>query len=223
MPISFAGLISGMLTLIATTPNLVIDAELRRHGLSGFGFFAPTPFGLVILALGIGYAEKWEQQHAMLAALDAPVTAAPAIRSAPPSGPAEQSIRNEALAARARAERWLAGRPADAAPAAACGPPDLRALLPLLAGETPPGIGDYFQAWSRLADLLAEQGEETVFLAPDRPVAWRTALLHQLVQRQRIDSRGAGFWRNPGAAAEDAADARATRAALHALAAALGF
>lgn len=55
MPISFAGLISGMLTLIATTPNLVIDAELRRHGLSGFGFFAPTPFGLVILALGIGY------------------------------------------------------------------------------------------------------------------------------------------------------------------------
>ncbi len=55
MPISFAGLISGTLTLIATTPNLVIDAELQRHGLDGFGFFAPTPFGLVILALGIGY------------------------------------------------------------------------------------------------------------------------------------------------------------------------
>jgi di/tricarboxylate transporter len=62
MPISFAGLISGMLTLIATTPNLVIDAELRRQGLDGFGFFAPTPFGLVILALGIGYmlvARRW--------------------------------------------------------------------------------------------------------------------------------------------------------------------
>ena len=111
----------------------------------------------------------------------------------------------------------------DAAPAADVTPPDLPALLPLLAGEIPPGIDDYFQACSRLADLLAEQGEETVFLAPDRPVAWRTALLHQLVQRQRIDPRGAGFWRNPGAAAEDAADARATRAALHALAAALGF
>lgn len=55
MPLSFAGLISGMLTLIATAPNLVINAELVRHGLPGFGFFAPTPFGLVILALGVGY------------------------------------------------------------------------------------------------------------------------------------------------------------------------
>ncbi|UJP09502.1 SLC13 family permease [Microbacterium sp. KUDC0406] len=55
MPLSFAGLISGMLTLIATTPNLVIDAELQRAGLTGFGFFTITPFGLVILALGIGY------------------------------------------------------------------------------------------------------------------------------------------------------------------------
>jgi len=55
MPLSFAGLISGMLTLIATTPNLVVDAELRRAGLEGFGFFTITPFGLVILALGIGY------------------------------------------------------------------------------------------------------------------------------------------------------------------------
>lgn len=55
MPLSFAGLISGMLTLIATAPNLVVNAELVRHGLAGFGFFAPTPFGLVILVLGIGY------------------------------------------------------------------------------------------------------------------------------------------------------------------------
>ncbi|UOE44183.1 SLC13 family permease [Agromyces larvae] len=55
MPLSFAALISGMLTLIATAPNLVIDAELRRAGADGFGFFSVTPFGLVILALGIGY------------------------------------------------------------------------------------------------------------------------------------------------------------------------
>lgn len=55
MPLSVAGLISGMLTLIATTPNLVIDAELTAAGHDGFSFFAPTPFGLVILALGIGY------------------------------------------------------------------------------------------------------------------------------------------------------------------------
>jgi di/tricarboxylate transporter len=55
MPLSFAALISGMLTLIATAPNLVIDAELRRAGHAGFGFFSITPFGVVILALGIVY------------------------------------------------------------------------------------------------------------------------------------------------------------------------
>jgi di/tricarboxylate transporter len=54
MPLSFAALISGMLTLIATTPNLVIDAELRRAGW-GLGFFTLTPYGLVVLALGIVY------------------------------------------------------------------------------------------------------------------------------------------------------------------------
>jgi len=55
MPLSFAGLISGMLTLIATAPNLVVDAELVGTGHDGFDFFAPTPVGLVVLALGIGY------------------------------------------------------------------------------------------------------------------------------------------------------------------------
>ncbi|AYF97916.1 SLC13 family permease [Protaetiibacter intestinalis] len=55
MPLSFAGLISGMLTLIATAPNLVVDAELRRAGFTGFGFFTFTPIGLVVLVLGVGY------------------------------------------------------------------------------------------------------------------------------------------------------------------------
>ncbi|WP_017937299.1 SLC13 family permease [Zestomonas thermotolerans] len=62
MPLSVAGLISGMLTLVATPPNLVIHAELVRHGLEGFSFFAFTPFGLAILALGIVYmlfARRW--------------------------------------------------------------------------------------------------------------------------------------------------------------------
>ena len=55
MPLSFAGLISGMMTLVATPPNLVVNSELVREGLSGFGFFAVTPVGLVALVLGIGY------------------------------------------------------------------------------------------------------------------------------------------------------------------------
>lgn len=55
MPLSFAGLISGMMTLVATPPNLVINSELLREGLDGFSFFSVTPIGLVVLLLGIGY------------------------------------------------------------------------------------------------------------------------------------------------------------------------
>lgn len=62
MPLSFAGLISGMLTLVATPPNMVVHSELVRSGLEGFGFFSFTPIGLVVLLLGIGYmliARRW--------------------------------------------------------------------------------------------------------------------------------------------------------------------
>ncbi|BDH45084.1 citrate transporter [Salmonella enterica subsp. enterica serovar Choleraesuis] len=55
MPLSFAGLISGMMTLVATPPNLVVSSELVREGLQGFQFFSVTPIGLVVLVLGIGY------------------------------------------------------------------------------------------------------------------------------------------------------------------------
>ena len=62
MPLSFAGLIGGMLTLVGTPPNLVADSALQHAGFAGFGFFDFTPFGAVILAAGIGYmliARRW--------------------------------------------------------------------------------------------------------------------------------------------------------------------
>jgi di/tricarboxylate transporter len=62
MPLSAAALISGMLTLVATAPNLVVSAELTRQGHEPFAFFAFTPFGVPILALGIVYmifARRW--------------------------------------------------------------------------------------------------------------------------------------------------------------------
>jgi di/tricarboxylate transporter len=62
MPLSFAALISGMTTLVATAPNLVVNGELERHGAQGFHFFSFTPFGLPILFLGIIYmsfARRW--------------------------------------------------------------------------------------------------------------------------------------------------------------------
>lgn len=62
MPLSFAGLISGMMTLVATPPNMVVNSELVREGIIGFGFFGVTPIGLAVLALGVGYmlvARRW--------------------------------------------------------------------------------------------------------------------------------------------------------------------
>lgn len=62
MPLSVAGLISGMMTLIATPPNLVAHSELVKAGHQGFGFFSFTPVGLSVLALGIIYmlfARNW--------------------------------------------------------------------------------------------------------------------------------------------------------------------
>src|SRR5262249_51729917 len=62
MPLSFAALISGMLTLVATAPNLVVNGELERHGVEGFRFFSFTPFGAVVLVWGIPYmssARRW--------------------------------------------------------------------------------------------------------------------------------------------------------------------
>jgi di/tricarboxylate transporter len=55
MPLGFAGLISGMMTLVATPPNMVVNSELMRHGIHGFGFFGFTPMGLIILVMGIIY------------------------------------------------------------------------------------------------------------------------------------------------------------------------
>ncbi len=56
MPLSIGALISGMTTLVATAPNLVVNGELLRHDQAGgFGFFTFTPFGLPILLLAIVY------------------------------------------------------------------------------------------------------------------------------------------------------------------------
>ena len=55
MPLSIAGLISGMMTLIATAPNLVVADALAARGLDPFSFFAFTPFGVIILIVAAGF------------------------------------------------------------------------------------------------------------------------------------------------------------------------
>ncbi len=62
MPLAFAGLISGMLSLVATPPNMVLDGALKEAGHAGMGFFGITPLGLVVLAMGVLYmlvARRW--------------------------------------------------------------------------------------------------------------------------------------------------------------------
>lgn len=53
MPLSIGALISGMMTLIATTPNLIVNNALDQRGLDGLSFFSFTPFGMAILAVAI--------------------------------------------------------------------------------------------------------------------------------------------------------------------------
>lgn len=55
MPLCIAALISGMMTLVATAPNLVVNSELDRTGLTEFKFFSITPIGLCVLVVGIIY------------------------------------------------------------------------------------------------------------------------------------------------------------------------
>ena len=53
MPLSVAALISGMMTLIASSPNLIVENTLRARGLARLGFFSWTPFGVAVLAAAI--------------------------------------------------------------------------------------------------------------------------------------------------------------------------
>jgi di/tricarboxylate transporter len=49
LPLAYAALASGAMTLVATTPNLIVHAELRAAGRPGLPFFAFTPVGVVVL------------------------------------------------------------------------------------------------------------------------------------------------------------------------------
>ncbi len=52
MPLAFASSMSGMMTLIGTPPNLVINDELLKNGFEGLGFFTFLPVGLICAVVG---------------------------------------------------------------------------------------------------------------------------------------------------------------------------
>lgn len=53
MPLAFASSLGGMLTLIGTPPNLVIQDTLTEAGYEPLGFFSFTPVGLIAIGVGI--------------------------------------------------------------------------------------------------------------------------------------------------------------------------
>lgn len=53
MPLAFAGSLGGMLTLIGTPPNLVIDETLTNAGFESLAFFSFFPVGIIVIAIGI--------------------------------------------------------------------------------------------------------------------------------------------------------------------------
>lgn len=55
MPVAFASILGGTLTLIGTSTNIAVSGYLQRAGMRPVGLFEATPVGLVIVAVGIAY------------------------------------------------------------------------------------------------------------------------------------------------------------------------
>jgi len=55
IPLSFASMLGGAMTLIGTPPNIVVSDLLAENGFQPFTFFDYTPIGLVLLLIGILY------------------------------------------------------------------------------------------------------------------------------------------------------------------------
>lgn len=53
MPLAFASSMGGMMTLIGTPPNLVINNELVERGYQGLSFFSFTPVGVICIVVGM--------------------------------------------------------------------------------------------------------------------------------------------------------------------------
>ena len=53
MPLAFASSMGGMLTLIGTPPNLVIQEELSKAGFNDISFFSFFPAGIICITVGI--------------------------------------------------------------------------------------------------------------------------------------------------------------------------
>lgn len=133
MPLSYAAILGGTLTLIGTSTNLIVDGLARQSGLAGFGIFDVTLVGLAAAAAGtvtmlllgrflLPRADKEESISADVAdpvmlselrvkpeagVLGAPIRQIPALR---PSGIKLISVRRGGVALNLKEEHFLEER-----------------------------------------------------------------------------------------------------------------
>ena len=55
IPLSYAAILGGTLTLIGTSTNLLVDGVARAQGLAGFTIFEVTPLGIILVIWGMLY------------------------------------------------------------------------------------------------------------------------------------------------------------------------
>ncbi|NQY61328.1 SLC13 family permease [Cognatishimia sp.] len=55
IPLSYAAILGGTLTLIGTSTNLLVDGVARAQGLEGFSIFEVTPLGVILVIWGMIY------------------------------------------------------------------------------------------------------------------------------------------------------------------------
>jgi di/tricarboxylate transporter len=55
MPVGFAAILGGTLTMVASSPLIMLNDLLQQGGEASFGLFSVTPIGLALLATGIAY------------------------------------------------------------------------------------------------------------------------------------------------------------------------
>lgn len=55
IPLSYTAIFGGMLTLIGTSTNLLVDGVAQGKGLEPFGLFEVTPLAIILAAFGMGY------------------------------------------------------------------------------------------------------------------------------------------------------------------------